>query len=732
MKPLHLLAQIVALLITFFAAPLWACGPWDINVYFSLPDRPGPSRDSFLQGQLGILDSGLAPAYRYVAYRHLAGLETDHRDVSPVPLRRNLESLSSLWPATPERADQDPVAAWREARAAVPGFGPIGWLSRDRQVRAENADHYYFSYFLNCLDDAFWNAERTLAARIERFGASSREVQAWITAQDVVFSNCGGGETMPAPLDETWDPLARADRAYQIAAAHFYAARYSDAAELFRTIARDDASPWRQLSAYLVARALIRDRQFAAAGEHLRAVIDDPELAEVHEPARGLLGYAALRDDPQRRRLELERRLLASSLDSPIGQDWIDYLWLLEQGAAQTEESSPKWSQLEHWLTAMADRTYDKDRPWKIAHDNWQTASEQPGPDAPWLVAALITADPDREGIEPLIDAAAGIEDSRLGLTVAYHRARLLAGMGRAEETRAIIDPFLEQPDDLSPADRNRLRILRAAVTSELDEYLRLLTLMPVGLKWEGDSDYIVAEGEVGYTHYRFDDPLLFYPAVELLNHALTTEELLEVAEDYLLPTSWRRRLALVVWTRAAVTGNDATALAAAPLVSSLASELAAEMRAFTTAEEADRQFQSAWTLSRFPGLTPVLRWNLGRETKVEEVDGLRDNGWCDGVLQIDGLPGQIVRTPEQIAKVQAELPELPAWPNYIGKVMLAHANSRPDDPRIPEALHRVVRATRIGCPIGGYGDISKAAFQRLHKRYPSSPWTEKTPYWFD
>ncbi len=723
MKLLHRRTLIVAIFMTLFAAPLWACGPWDINVYFWLPDRPGPSRDSFLQGQLGILDSGLAPAYRYMAYRHLAGLEADPG---------NIEALSSLWPTPRETPTENPVTVWREARAKVPGFGPIGWLSRDRQVRAEHADHYYFSYFLNCLDDAFLNAEKTLASRIERFGASSREVQAWIVAQDTVFSNCGGFETIPAPLDDTWDPLARADRAYQIAAAHFYAARYSDAVDLFRAIARDDASPWRQLSAYLVARALIRDRQFAAAGEHLRTILDDPELAEVHEPARGLLGYAALRDDPQRRRLELERRLLASRLESPIGQDWIDYLWLLEQDTAQAEESSQEWSQLEPWLTAMADRTYNKDRPWKIAHENWQAASELPGPDAPWLVAALITADPEREGIQPLIDAAAGIEDSRLDLTVAFHRARLLGGVGRAEEARAILDPFLEQPDELSPADRNRLRMLRAALTPELDRYLRLLTLVPVGLKWEGDSDYIVTEGEVGYTHYRFDYPLLFYPAVELLNHALTTEELLEVAEGNLLPRPWRRRLALAVWTRAAVTDNDATALAAAPLVSSLAPELAAEMRTFAAAEEPDRRFEAAWTLSRFPGLSPVLRWNLGRETKVDEVDGLRDNGWCDGVLQVDGLPGQIVRTPEQVAKVQAELPELPAWPNYIGRVVLERANSHPDDPRIPEALHRVVRATRIGCPIGGYGDISKAAFQRLHTRYPTSPWTEKTPYWFD
>lgn len=722
MRTLYRRALITTLLLTFLTAPLAACGPWDINVHFWLPGHPGPARDHFLQGQLGILDSGLAPAYRYVAYRHLTALDADPE---------TLESLGSLWPE-PNESPENPVTVWREARALVPGLEPLGWISRDRQVRAENADHYYFSYFLNCLDGAFLNAGKTLAARIEQFGTSSREVQAWVSAQDDVFSNCKGGETIPVTLDETWDPLIRADRAYQIAAAHFYAARYSDAANLFRAIARDDASPWRELSAYLVARALIRDRQFAAASDHLRAVIDDPELAEIHEPARRLLGYAALRDDPKSRFHELEQQLLAERLEAPIAQDWIDYQWLLEQDSVRADESLAGASQLRTWLATLADQTSGKDRSWQIAHASWRRATELPVPSDPWLVASLITGDSGRDGIEPLLDAAAKVEESSVRLTIAYHRARLLAGMGRAEEARAILDAVLEQPEELSAADHNRLRILRATVTPELDEYLRLLTLVPVGLKWDGDSDYIVTEGELDYTHYRFGDPLLFYPAAELLNHALTTEEQLEIAGGDLLPAPWRRRLALVVWTRAAVTGNDATALAAAPLVSSLAPELAADMQTFTDATEADRRFQSAWTLTRFPGLSPVLRWNLGREIEVGEFSALRDNGWCDDVLQADDLPGQIVRTPEQIATVQTELPELPAWPDYVGEVVLARAKSHPDDPRIPEALHRVVRATRAGCPIGGYGDTSRAAFNHLHKQYPSSPWTAQTPYWFD
>ncbi len=116
-------------------------------------------------------------------------------------------------------------------------------------------------------------------------------------------------------------------------------------------------------------------------------------------------------------------------------------------------------------------------------------------------------------------------------------------------------------------------------------------------------------------------------------------------------------------------------------------------MAAFTAAGAGDRRFQAAWTLLRFSGLSPVLRWNVGRRTPVGGIDQLRSNGWCGGVLQAEAVPQQIVRSPEQLATVQALLPELPAWPDFTGSVVLARAGTHPGEPRLAEALHRVVRS---------------------------------------
>jgi len=53
---------------------------------------------------------------------------------------------------------------------------------------------------------------------------------------------------------------------------------------------------------------------------------------------------------------------------------------------------------------------------------------------------------------------------------------------------------------------------------------------------------------------------------------------------------------------------------------------------------------------------------------------------------------------------------------------------SQPRDPRVPEALYLVVRATRYGQKDT---QTSKAAYLLLHNRYRRNPWTSKTPLWF-
>ncbi|PCH62403.1 MAG: hypothetical protein COC19_02900 [SAR86 cluster bacterium] len=48
-------------------------------------------------------------------------------------------------------------------------------------------------------------------------------------------------------------------------------------------------------------------------------------------------------------------------------------------------------------------------------------------------------------------------------------------------------------------------------------------------------------------------------------------------------------------------------------------------------------------------------------------------------------------------------------------------------------ALHLAVKSTRYGCNRSGpHSEYSKKAFTILHKDYANSPWTQRTPYWFN
>ena len=69
---------------------------------------------------------------------------------------------------------------------------------------------------------------------------------------------------------------------------------------------------------------------------------------------------------------------------------------------------------------------------------------------------------------------------------------------------------------------------------------------------------------------------------------------------------------------------------------------------------------------------------------------------------------------------------------SYLSAAAIAWARAHPSDPRVPEALHLAVRATHFGSSAdASTSPYSKEAFDLLHARYPDSPWTKQTKYWY-
>jgi hypothetical protein len=173
------------------------------------------------------------------------------------------------------------------------------------------------------------------------------------------------------------------------------------------------------------------------------------------------------------------------------------------------------------------------------------------------------------------------------------------------------------------------------------------------------------------------------------------------------------------------------------------------------------RRFAAVYAILKLPGLRPYVSSGFGRETPVNKHDSFRENWWC-GL----GLPGPVdapiyIKSrwkdwgPNLVTSAtslgEEELPETPgsqerliaerewrqlvslgAAPNFLARHVIDYGKKHPEDPRLPEALHRVVYyATRIGCQDSETAKFSRAAFRLLHRNYPKSDWTKKTRFWY-
>ena len=147
--------------------------------------------------------------------------------------------------------------------------------------------------------------------------------------------------SVPTMLSADAPALAQADRAYQIAAAHFYAGAFVEAEAAFTAIARDNASPWRTIAPYLAARAIVRQATLggpnatgdpAAFGRALTAVntiLHDSTREQTYEAARRLRQFIVTRTRPQDVLLEVTSKLANPAHADSFCGALADYEYLL-------------------------------------------------------------------------------------------------------------------------------------------------------------------------------------------------------------------------------------------------------------------------------------------------------------------------------------------------------------------------------------------------------------------
>jgi hypothetical protein len=746
-------------------SPVYACGPFARDAIFSYVKHPDFPLDDFARGRLGVLQPTYARSYLYVAYRYMNGLSFNPTEQ---------QALVNLWK---ERFSYDwansaggGTATWLAARKKVKSAGPDPEIEPYRASGKEAYDS-----FLNCPNEAFETAAHTLDARVKQFGADSPEVKDWLQAQDKVFANCAGGETIPEAANSSAQVI-RADRAYQIAAAKFYAMKFDDAQAEFEKIAADSSSQWHETAQYLVARSLIRkaslgeeakrNETLSQAEAELKRMLEGIKQGPLHDSAAGLLNLVKLRLRPEERLRELAQSLMKTEANADLKQELWDYTIILDKylgDEGEPVDENVKKSldkviadDLSDWL-----RTFQADDKASYEHalEKWRKTDSRA-----WLIAALSKTNGVDAAAPALIAAADRIEpNSPAYATASFHIVRLLLESGDRAGARTRLDAILKQNQPaIQPSALNQFLHQRMLLASTLEEFLKYAQRRPSAFSWGDDGREIPIETKdvngddelkqlAGLTLFDTD-------AAEIINEQLPLSLLQEAAMSRTLPDHLRKRVALAAWTRAIMLDNSEAGKALAPILASLAPEMKPLLDEYMAATNAaNRKAVALYTLLKFPGTRPFVDPGVGRFTPLNERDSYRDNWWCDRAPRTEvseeeqeNADGTGKATNNAASKVEtmqldflsavqrdagkkerAAMLALGTGPNYLARETVDWANRMPANPRVPEALHLAVMATRYSCVDKDTGPLSKAAWQLLHSRYKNSAWAKKTPYWF-
>ncbi len=748
-----------------------ACGPFfepDVFVSSAAPD----DRVAFASGQLGILQAGFDSNDYAVAYRYLNGgklSEAEHRAYAPPVVHSELDEDWWMHKTLEQRVEiqKEQEAAERARQAARPPnvwlaerakFLPVGEsVTQKPSFPTDWQGHIVINEdYLNCPDPAFQNATLTLTERAASWTKDSPWLADWIHGQDAVFANCAAkAAAMPAPAPSGSPALLKADRAYQIASANFYAGHFDDAAQQFAAIAADRDSAWSTWGTYLAARATVRkafsmgketnpwsgelatydDATMRRAQQMLESLLVQPHPTPSRAIIQSELNFIRIRTEPAKRVAELSAALAGPATDANFAQDLQDLNFLLIKHI-KLNEPAPLLDWISAWRGAGTAAT---------AYATWQQTHA-----LPWLVMALVKASPDAPFAHALISDAQKIAPHTPGYDTAFfHRVRLLIGLKRTDEARALLDealPALQKQK--ASSNLNALLGERMSVARSFAEFLefaprRTLSSGSQGswdLKGQCNQQARAVNGSAPCPEadrpVEFDDD-----AVQILNEKTPLPLLIEAANSSILPKSLRDNIAIMAWTRSVLLEDAQSAAALAPLLPKKLSDTAGTSVGFP----------ADLAILRNPGVRPDLEAGVPRVASYSYFDEFRNNWWCrPSVDQRSGpavpraVPDPVFLPAERIALADSQVAQLQKLPNsatVIGQRVLAYAKDHPSDPLVPEALALTVRATHYACQVydynspGGpkseYTPTSKAAFELLHRNYPKSPWTGKTPYYY-
>jgi len=796
----------LAVAITFPFLSVKACGPFFADDVFVRPLRPDHPK-LFAQGKLGILLATYPRADLAVAYRYLnGGTLTPEEQTAYEPTQSFGEferaNEAESVPNSNYVEPLGPADEWLKARNRY--AAPQAEVHEVRQYeQVYPAGLFLAGSYENCQADGFHTAVATLESRAKTWGAKSAELADWIKGQDAVFSNCGSGDQLSWMKDRPVIPrstptaaptgatiLLRQDRAYQIAAAEFYAGNFGDARASFQAIAEDISSPWRGIAAYLVARTLVRDAflsvpptddqplagfnsdKMKQAQKQLESVRDQHLEGISPRTIQELLNLVRLRSEPDARLRELSAAVAGPKPDAYYKQNLGDLTWYLNAklGGLPIRENADDFSfhidrpQGDYRALTWAEKQPGFNKAYSDVAGlrsispiiDWVITFQSPAAEAKahavtewrrtggtaWLLAALAKASPTDADAAQLIDAAERIpQTSPAWLTAAYHRQRLQWGKGDTAARSGYDAPLkaAEGEGNMSAANLLRGQRMRAAAT--LDEALvdAPRTILERTSEEQSSVDeclYVMKNPRRKYDCADPKSPVEFSAdATAQLNSQMPVAMLARAAQSRSLPPPLRRSVAMMTWVRAVMLQNK---VVAAQMFVLLPEKLRQEAGPGTG-------FRPQLAILRNPGLRPYLDPGVQRSYSYDFVESYSDNWWCaDWKSEYNGgndtqapLPVQFISA-ENVAEAAREMTQLQALggaEEYLATQVVDYAKAHSGDKDIPESMYLTLRMVRYGCYRGDAGEKPSAdradiaaheVVSLMRHRYPANPWTKK------
>lgn len=742
------------------------------------------------EGKLGVVMARSPRPQLYIAWRLLHGQRVGQvaGDALSTPC------CDPPWRWTYAPRDNVGVDGWLKARTAIPGVAEIAFLSTDRDGANYTSTVNCFDEAFDTASATLRDRAATHGAGSAEVKAWLETQDAVFQAchdPDAKLPPALSDPPAWLKADRAYQEAAFAlyqrdniDAAIRFAAiAKDKRSPWRPLAPYLRTRALVRSALYEQTGdAFNGARAAIADLAKAPAGTFGQG------------EARKMRHLLDFRERPKALMADLDKELGERDAQADIAVSFRDYSSLYDRGVGRPDalewiaamRALPDPTAATEVSEADTGKVGQKARreAFDLARSRW-TATRDPA----WLIAALSLTDPGQPHAAELVAAAGKVApDSPAWLTAQYHLTRLTLGSTDSAAARARLDAILQRPD-LSVSDRNLFTAQRAQVAIDASDFVRFALRKRLCADtdeksgcvrgfWQADA---VQPSRV-YDKAGWDGSQGFGEDARAIIDRLPLRDRVALSRDPRLPATLRLDVALTSYARAVVLADHATVDSLTLDLETLLPQLADDWkRVRGTPVGADKRFYEFFVLAKVPG----LRIDLVEYVRPEGTVAQFGDAWTDWIIPAKGKPvaadapalaqyqsGGVIaydandaatdltclgecglgvaplRLPDFVRAAQGQanaergyfvrikpnysdepLPPPPAGSVAVWDEMLTYAAANPKNAQVPEALYWLVRVGRFG---GSHNHSGRRAFQLLHKAYPNSTWTKRSPYYYD